>query len=648
MTTPTKERLFPHSFPLIAVYAAAVLSHHDKRIGGIGFAHAEEVQEGSRWPAIEGFWFEDGFYPELLVQNDSTPTLNCSMIEEIWQRDADVFTGTEYVEIKDKCEKGVISTAEDVAAEEEQIQAPNQSVDEQISTMATNICDRISSGETHVDADLSEIDEACSAEPRDNESVIDAAIKIQAKLAQRDEEREAEMEETCISIAVNRDKIEGAVLTLAARSSERKLQDSGDASVPVDSYAMASDMLSMWDCLCDLSNPDNAGCLKKALRFVDEVAQSIEEQAATDFDPGQILEDVKKSLKKHTTHLRHSEYDSNDVKLSLERSLSEVNKSVLGKGCDPPGLSPTPHNNGMKLCLYAGEVFECEVNYSPHSVGCLNFECGAGGTVQLVGTVQLCYPGPTISLEIKMCVSVVSEVLEAIGTWIPAAESLFNKFSIYGGCYRLALASYDISNERFSVSVGPHRAYVLLNVFVKYGATSYMRFKGSGCAYYDDLSWYTYERTARTGSNLREVNLDYAASNDEWTYYSSKRKCPFQAGPWTYFQLYIGVELEWLFHTSNVWSMSKHFIDSTPLRLIDGECYKPGYEFFSELDSPGNDIGHWTLSISKLAEMCDVDSSCRGFNTNGWLKSDVLPFDEWATFNGPGCTGFYIKLQDEV
>ena len=294
---------------------------------------------------------KDGFYPELLVQNDSSPTLNCSMIEEIWQRDADVFTGTEYVEIKDKCEKGVISTAEDVAAEEEQIQAPNQSVDEQISTMATNICDRISSGETHVDSDSSEIDAACSAEPRDNESVIDAAIKIQVKLAQRDEEREAELEETCISIAENRDKIEGAVLTLAARSSERKLQDSGNASVPVDSYAMASDMLSMWDCLCDLSNPDNAGCLKKALRFVDEVAQSIEEQAATDFDPGQILENVKKSLKKHTTHLRHSEYDSNDVKLSLERSLSEVNKSVLGKGCDPPGFSPTPHNNGMKLCL---------------------------------------------------------------------------------------------------------------------------------------------------------------------------------------------------------------------------------------------------------------------------------------------------------
>ena len=89
--------------------------------------------------------------------------------------------------------------------------------------------------------------------------------------------------------------------------------------------------------------------------------------------------------------------------------------------------------------------------------------------------------------------------------------------------------------------------------------------QGSGCAYYDDLSWYTYERTARTGSNLREVNLDYAASNDEWTYYSSKKQCPFQAGPWTYFQLYIGVELEWGFDTTNVWSMSKHFIDSTPL-----------------------------------------------------------------------------------
>jgi hypothetical protein len=58
--------------------------------------------------------------------------------------------------------------------------------------------------------------------------------------------------------------------------------------------------------------------------------------------------------------------------------------------------------------------------------------------------VQLCFPGPIINTEIKMvsaecallstkCISVISEILEAIGIWVPSAEKLMNSFSIYGG-----------------------------------------------------------------------------------------------------------------------------------------------------------------------------------------------------------------------
>jgi hypothetical protein len=283
--------------------------------------------------------------------------LNCSTIQEIWDTDPDVFNGTEYVEIKDKCESGEITTEEEVAAEVEEVLSPNLSIDEQISSIANDICESLSSG-NETDVDASALQAACSAEPRDDEAVVDAASVLQAKNTPKDEEWEAELEETCTSIRENRDKIEAALLVLAARSSERRLQHGTDPDnqTPVTSFDAATDMLSMYDCLCDQSNPDNLGCTKKALKFTEVISQSIQEQAATDFDPERIFNDVEETIKKHTHHLRHSgQDDSNDATLSLARALSEVDESVDVSSsvgiCSPPGITDTPQNGGKKLCL---------------------------------------------------------------------------------------------------------------------------------------------------------------------------------------------------------------------------------------------------------------------------------------------------------
>ena len=62
-------------------------------------------------------------------------------------------------------------------------------------------------------------------------------------------------------------------------------------------------------------------------------------------------------------------------------------------------------------------------------------------------------------MELKLCVDVVSDILNVIGRHVPGAEAIMNSFGIYGGCYRLAWAKYDMGHNRFEVTVGPHRRW---------------------------------------------------------------------------------------------------------------------------------------------------------------------------------------------
>ena len=54
----------------------------------------------------------------------------------------------------------------------------------------------------------------------------------------------------------------------------------------------------------------------------------------------------------------------------------------------------------------------------------------------------------------------------------------------------------------------------------------------------------------------------------------------------------------------------------------------PGYVFYPGMDSDGYNIGNQSSlmnNVSSLASYCDSIKNCRGFNTNGWIKSDIIP-----------------------
>lgn len=293
--------------------------------------------------------------PETPGANQDDPsetvdvTFNCSIIEDMWERDPDAIRGTKFFDVHELCTEGQIDD-EEVNAYLQSVDAPNLSYEDQITRIANEICERVTQGTTKEDADVSEIEAACTAQPRDNDDVINAAIKHQQAQypnEEVDEEAKALLEETCTSIAANRDKIDAALFVLAERSAARRLQD--DETAPVTSYEVATDMLSMYDCFCDQSNPDNLGCLQKALKVSELVATALDEQAAIDLDPDSILDDLQETVelvKKQTSHLRHSEHDGDDMKMSVERALSEAEAF----GCDPKGISRTT-TGGYKLCL---------------------------------------------------------------------------------------------------------------------------------------------------------------------------------------------------------------------------------------------------------------------------------------------------------
>lgn len=54
----------------------------------------------------------------------------------------------------------------------------------------------------------------------------------------------------------------------------------------------------------------------------------------------------------------------------------------------------------------------------------------------------------------------------------------------------------------------------------------------------------------------------------------------------------------------------------------------PGYECVQSYDHPGSDIGHINgMNPAQLANMCNAEDACQGFNVSGYLKNDVQTLD---------------------
>ena len=85
--------------------------------------------------------------------------------------------------IKQHCDEGMISTADEVAETIEAFESPfNPTVDEQLALMADEICIKALNA-TATDEDLEEIQAACKEDPRDDEKVVDSMNRVAAKHA---------------------------------------------------------------------------------------------------------------------------------------------------------------------------------------------------------------------------------------------------------------------------------------------------------------------------------------------------------------------------------------------------------------------------------------------------------------------------------
>mmetsp|Transcript_33219 Transcript_33219/g.58194 ORF Transcript_33219/g.58194 Transcript_33219/m.58194 type:complete len:535 (+) Transcript_33219:427-2031(+) len=86
--------------------------------------------------------------------------------------------------------------------------------------------------------------------------------------------------------------------------------------------------------------------------------------------------------------------------------------------------------------------------------------------------------------------------------------------------------------------------------------------------------------------------------------------------------------------------------------LGGGKCepvHLVGYDLYPSYDSELFDISQEEFSsLMELWETCDKNPSCRGFNTNGYIKSHIRPQEDWTKFVGNSkCgDGLYVRKMD--
>lgn len=95
------------------------------------------------------------------------------------QMDPSSIEGSDLMLIKEYCDEGLFSTADEVAEAIDAFEMPgNPTVDEQFAALADEICDRAFN---ETDEDFAEVQTACSEDPRDDDAVIDAIARLSAR-----------------------------------------------------------------------------------------------------------------------------------------------------------------------------------------------------------------------------------------------------------------------------------------------------------------------------------------------------------------------------------------------------------------------------------------------------------------------------------
>lgn len=516
-------------------------------------------------------WKESVAAKYLLALDAEDPEVNCTTIDHIWtmehlDEDKDV-EGSEVESLKKQCDKGAISTAEDVLREQARLERlANRTIEEQLEYAANEIC---TNNLVQTSSNMSLVQAACAEDPRDADAVVDAAA-IEAK-SPGGNSTDDELENTCLSIKEHRGEIEAAMMALEA-SNERRLGMSPD-EFAITSFEIGKDTLNMYDCLCDTNNPNNKGCTKKIITLAEDMGRAINNQAKKDFNEA-YMENLHSSLEKQTSHMRrpHSApRTGNNADTSVARALPELETGKFK--CKPPIYEWNDATKTASICLAAG-VVDCELSWSVLSSTCFKGSCGVGSFVTFEAGLEVCpvkgpsctyasgcaWNDPKVTLELSICIKAVSQVLEVIGKYVPGAEAFMNKFGIYSGCYRIGVATYNIAHNRLEISVTPIKKWVTANLFVSLGGHANFRFKGYGCPYNDNWLWFK-----------REYDVKYCPGGDCWKtgtvgYFRHEQKgmkiinkCSWHTAGWAQFSVNFKVYLEWLVDTTTIFSSRNAF-----------------------------------------------------------------------------------------
>ena len=128
--------------------------------------------------AFHASWSNPKIFLHSIPKDFSPENFDCSALQELSETAPGILQGSDLAIIKEKCDQGLISTSDEVAEALEEYEGPNPNLDDQITIMAADICEKASIMD---DQFLKEIKDACAADPRDDEHVVDAATKLQAQ-----------------------------------------------------------------------------------------------------------------------------------------------------------------------------------------------------------------------------------------------------------------------------------------------------------------------------------------------------------------------------------------------------------------------------------------------------------------------------------
>lgn len=273
----------------------------------------------------------------------------------------------------------------------------------------------------------------------------------------------------------------------------------------------------------------------------------------------------------------------------------------------------------------AGRLIECEFVYDTWAPTCAEFSCKGGAGLELKTTAKACaLPEPAIELSLDLCVTVISDILSAIGRYLPSLEKLMNKFGIYGGCYRLGYAKYEIKYERLSISVTPGPIHIVGPFKVRGDLWTKFRFKGKDCHYTDSKEWFELDwmRVKAPKShgimNNDWLNKNRKFMNKAWDLTKQKNSCLWKNAGWAWIKFSFELQINFIFKVWKPFKFERQMIIADRSKLDSNcdpdtqTCCVENGSWTLPLRTPGT--ARTVMTPKQCQERCQQTPGCNFFN----------------------------------